>query len=181
MPDYSKSKIYTIRCKLDDTLIYVGATVQQLSVRYAEHKRHNRTSICKIVKEKFNNDWSQFYIELYENFSCNSKEELAKREGEIIRLIGTVNQCIAGRTREEWLEDHPEYKDTHKLICKSWRDNNQDKIIEYRELNKENRAEYDKNRPKVDCECGGKYSSSHKARHEKSKIHLDFLKLKQDQ
>ncbi len=30
MPDYKQGKIYTIRCKTDETLIYVGCTTQSL-------------------------------------------------------------------------------------------------------------------------------------------------------
>ncbi len=37
MQDYKNSKIYTIRCKNDPTLIYVGYTTQQLSQRWAQH------------------------------------------------------------------------------------------------------------------------------------------------
>ena len=40
MPDYTKGKIYTIRCKTDDTLIYVGSTIQPLSVRFGGHKKN---------------------------------------------------------------------------------------------------------------------------------------------
>ena len=35
MPDYKQGKIYTVRCKTDDTLIYVGSTTQPLSERMA--------------------------------------------------------------------------------------------------------------------------------------------------
>jgi hypothetical protein len=41
------------------------------------------------------------YIELYEMYKCNTKE-LVKREGEIIRQIGTLNKNIAGRTLKEY-------------------------------------------------------------------------------
>ncbi len=34
MPDYSKSKVYTVRCHLDQSLIYVGSTTQALSKRW---------------------------------------------------------------------------------------------------------------------------------------------------
>ncbi len=30
MPDYKQGKIHTIRCKTDDTLIYIGCTTQSL-------------------------------------------------------------------------------------------------------------------------------------------------------
>ena len=38
MPDYTKGKIYTIRNRIDDSLIYVGATTQPLYIRFSEHK-----------------------------------------------------------------------------------------------------------------------------------------------
>ena len=31
MPDYKQGKIYTVRCKTDDTLIYVGCTTELTS------------------------------------------------------------------------------------------------------------------------------------------------------
>ena len=36
----------------------------------------------------------------YENYPCENEEQLNKREGEIIREIGTVNKQIAGRTHK---------------------------------------------------------------------------------
>ena len=35
---YKRGKIYTIRCKYDDSLIYVGSTIQPLSVRMGAHR-----------------------------------------------------------------------------------------------------------------------------------------------
>jgi hypothetical protein len=40
------------------------------------------------------------------NFPCENKEQLNKREGEIIREIGTLNKKIAGRTQKEYIEDN---------------------------------------------------------------------------
>ena len=51
------------------------------------------------------NDW---YIELYEDCPCDRKEELNKREGQVIREIGLLNKEIAGRTFEEYREDKKE-------------------------------------------------------------------------
>ncbi len=45
--------------------------------------------------------FDKFYIELYELYSCNKKEESTKREGEMIRKIGTFNSEMAGRTKPE--------------------------------------------------------------------------------
>ena len=102
MPDYSKAKIYTISCKTDETSIYVGSTVQPLSYRFSGHKRSQDTSIYKHIKNKYNGDWSNWYIELYEEFPCENKEQLKRKEGEIIRLIGTINRyMLIGLTTEE--------------------------------------------------------------------------------
>ena len=110
MPDYSKGKIYTIRNRNDDTKIYVGSTIQPLAVRFAGHKRDCKTERCKNFKIyiEVNNDWDNWYIELYEYYPCNSKEELLKREGEVIRLIGTLNMKISGRNYKEWYIDNIE-------------------------------------------------------------------------
>jgi hypothetical protein len=107
---YKNGKIHTIICKTDDTLIYVGSTIQPLFKRWYEYK-------SKIYDEKYNGSLYQkiqetniedWYIELYEDFPTERKELLHKREGEVIREIGTINQQIAGRTRKEWREVNEE-------------------------------------------------------------------------
>ena len=84
---YKNGKIYTIRCKNDDTLIYVGSTTQPLFKRWYEHK-------FRLKNEKYNNILNQkmketniedWYVELYEDFPTERKEQLNKRQGEIIK------------------------------------------------------------------------------------------------
>ena len=65
---YKNGKIYTLRCKNDDTLIYVGSTVQPLFKRWHQHKKNsiNEKSIkynyalYKKIRETNIEDW---YIE----------------------------------------------------------------------------------------------------------------------
>ena len=45
-------------------------------------------------------------MELYEEFSCENKEQLNKREGEITRKIGTLNKRIEARTQKEYKETY---------------------------------------------------------------------------
>jgi len=125
MPDYSKSKIYTIRCKTDDNLIYVGSTIQPLAVRFGGHKAVCNTEKHKnrLIYKTINNDFTNWYIELYELYPCNNKEELLKREGEIIREIGTLNVCIPNRTHKEWRDDNKDkiylyYQNKQEAILK---------------------------------------------------------------
>jgi len=76
---------------------------------------------------------------LYERFPCNDRAELCKREGEVIREIGTINKQIAGRTVKEWYVDN---RDKHLAKCKNWQANNHDKCLEYKKKWRENNPEY---------------------------------------
>jgi len=141
MPNYQNGKIYTIRCRADDTKIHVGSTTMTLSKRIAEHR------YASVNKEKTKTRWynevEDWDIELYENCPCENKEQLCKREGEIIREIGTLNKQIAGRTAKEWGKDNPDKK---RASCKNYHENHCEERLEYkkeyREGNKEKMATY---------------------------------------
>ena len=135
---YLRGKIYTIRCTSDNSLIYVGSTIETLSQRFSRHhsncynekERGYNMLLYKTIRTK---EWDDFYIELYENYPCKSKEELNKREGEIIRQIGTMNVKISGnvvdkkeymkkyyiKNKNKWfsdeaIEQRKEYEQTEK-------------------------------------------------------------------
>ena len=91
MIDYSKSKIYTIRNQNDTSLIYVGSTTQQLSKRWGEHKSDSKLCPLRKLYRLINGKWDDWYIELYQSYPCNNREELQQKEREIIRLIGNLN------------------------------------------------------------------------------------------
>ena len=157
---YKNGKIYTIRCKNDDTLIYVGSTIQPLFKRWHAHKKNLNNEKCNnILYQKIREtNIEDFYIELYEEFSCENKEQLNKREGEIIREIGTLNKRIEGRT-------YKEYNDDNKSKRKENYNNNKDKILqkqkEYRDSNKELISErkkiYNKNNKEIISEKNKEY------------------------
>ena len=145
MPDYSKGKIYTIRNRNDDTKIYVGSTIQPLAVRFAGHKRDSKTERCKTFKLyiEVNNDWDNWYIELYENKSCNNKEELCKREGEIIREIGTLNSRIAGRDdKQYYIENADKIKQYYFEKAELFLEKNKQYYIENAEKLREYKRQY---------------------------------------
>jgi hypothetical protein len=127
MPNYQDGKIYTIRCRTDNTLIYVGSTTMTLPRRIAEHRFASVNNNSRKLYQSVNGEWDNWYIELYEVFPCENKQELNKREGEIIREIGTLNCEIAGRTRKEWAKDNP---DKVKLIAQRTRQNHREERLE---------------------------------------------------
>ena len=93
MPDYSKGQVYTIRSFKTEE-VYVGSTCQRLSKRLYDHKAAFRRRGCltpyctsfEILKH------GDAYIELVESSPCKSREELLKREGEIMRSRVCVNK-----------------------------------------------------------------------------------------
>ena len=107
MPDYSKGKIYTIRNYDDIDLIYVGSTAQKLTDRFGQHKRDCIKYPNLLLYSKVNNNWNNWYIELHENYPCITREELGRREGEVMReLKATLNKKIEGRTQKEYYIDN---------------------------------------------------------------------------
>ena len=123
MVNYQNGKIYTIRCKTDDTLIYVGSTTQTLSQRMTQHrsKYKGKKQNCSLFKYIIDDNWCDWYIELYELYPCNEKCELERREGEITREIGTINYQIAGRTNKEYYNDTKEHH--AELVRKNYEKN----------------------------------------------------------
>ena len=104
---YNNGKIYKI-VDVGYNLCYIGSTTEELSQRMARHRYHykyftegkkqNFITIFKIF-EQFGVEHCK--IELVELYPCNSRMELEKREGEIIRETECINKVVVGRTRHE--------------------------------------------------------------------------------
>ncbi len=166
MPDYQNGKIYTIRCRDDPELIYVGSTTQPLSQRWQEHKRHSKNPkhnsynihFYQVLRDK---GIDNFYIELYIECPCENREQLTKHEGKLIREIGTINTRIAGRTDKEYQEDN---KDKIKQYDKQYYINNKERLLTI-----------------ITCNCGCNTTIGSKTRHEKTKKHLNLINIKNSQ
>ena len=198
MPDYQQGKIYTIRCRIDDSMIYVGSTTQSLAKRWDGHKVKSRKEgmLNRLIYKKVNNEWKNWYIELYELYPCSCKEELCRKEGEIIRLIGNLNTQLPCRTQEEqkekkaedfkkWNENNKEHRLIYsKEYGKKYYDENKNKLLEqykkYRDENKDKekerqRKKYQDNKEIITCVCGCNSTKHNLNRHLKSKRHIDLM------
>jgi hypothetical protein len=160
MPDYSKGKIYCLRSSHTDC-IYIGSTTQTLSQRFRDHK--NDYKCWKDGKRHFISsfeilDFDDAYIELLEDCSCERKEQLLKREGQLIREMDCVNKFIPGRTDKEWREDNKVEIARKKKI---WVNENRDSVLEKKRQyycnNKEKYAEQYKNYRKENREKLAEY------------------------
>ena len=152
--DYQNSKIYKIESITGEGQIYIGSTTKKyLSQRMQGHKHdYKRWKEGKHHKVSSSSIFDLYGVEnckitLLENVDCQSKDELLAREGYYIRTLECVNKQIAGRSEAE-------YNKTYRLKYK-------DQISIYQ--NK-----------KFNCDCGGQYTTSHKARHYKSILHNDW-------
>ena len=185
--DYSKGKIYTIRSYTNDD-IYIGSTIQTLTDRKASHTRDykgyliqkaNYVSSYEILK------YNDYYIELLELYPCSCLEELKKREGHFIRKMKCVNKNIPGRTQAEYYIDN---KDKLLKYQEEYNNDNKDKINKYKkehyqknanEIKKKTKEYYHLNKThlnsKQECECGGKYTNTHKSCHMKSNKHQNYI------
>lgn len=160
-PNYQNGKVYALRSHQTPE-IYIGSTTQPLHVRFGEHKRSykkfkngktNYTSSFKLL------DYDDCYIELVQKYPCNDRNELNKREGEVIRETYCVNKYVAGRSYQEYREENKQEINNKKKAY--YRENKQ-------EIN-------NKQKQKFNCECGGRYTLSHKSNHFKTKIHRNFI------
>ena len=203
---YKRGVIYTIRNRNDDTLIYVGSTINNLSKRFNTHKMDcKKKKSGSLYTHIENDDWTDWYIELYENCPCNNKKELERREGQVIREIGTINKNVAGRTDVEYYievdrerkikyrsENIDKVKEEKRLFYernidkikeknKIWRENNTDKIKELSRDYYINNIDIikEKSKEKVCCDiCGSfirKYDIQRHMRAKKCMKHLNHL------
>jgi len=109
MNKYQNGKIYTIRSPHTEKF-YIGSTCQTLCKRFYKHNHDTQNlSSHKII------NLGDAYIELLELFPCNSKDELNKREHELIRLnkdnIVNIKLSVGLPEKEQkkiWHEDHRE-------------------------------------------------------------------------
>lgn len=203
MNEYLNGKIYKLYDTTDPSLVYIGSTILELKKRLVKHEEKYRifvkngnkptlnTSFCSSYTILKNNNYK---IELIENYPCNSKKELRKREGQHQRKMECVNLLIAGRTSVEYFEDNreiisnkkkekyktdPEYR--KKALERSVRQRmkNPDKIKEYqknyREKNRENLSKYCKeyHSQKIHCDiCNVTMRLDNLKKHLKTKKHL---------
>jgi group I intron endonuclease len=168
--------IYKIYCKDENVKdCYVGST-KDFNKRIIKHK-----SICKKSDRllynfiRNNGGFNNFNIEIIETLICENKNEALTRERFWIEeLKSNLNKVIPSRTFKEYMINYIENNNT--IITeqrKKYYEENKNLIIE------KNKQYYVNNKEiilqKCLCICGNYYTKKHKARHEKSKKHQDYL------
>ena len=153
---YSNGKIYKIVCNVTG-MVYIGSTIKTTDQRlhrhraaYTRYKKVSRPymSSFEILKQ------ADYRIELIEEFPCDNRIELCKREIVFITEMNCVNSMMP-------------YIDP---IDKTERRRTQSK------------KHYLKNRSRLSeviyCECGRTYTKSHRTRHNKTQHHQKCIETK---
>jgi hypothetical protein len=84
MPDYSKGRIY--RLFHSDGRFYIGSTCSPLYTRKSQHKWNQHFFKA--------DEWKEVQIVLIELYSCANKEELFKKENEILLPFLKDDKCL---------------------------------------------------------------------------------------
>jgi hypothetical protein len=193
MERYQLGKIYKITSEHTDK-IYVGSTCKKLLCqRLAAHS--SNFNQWKKGKTDYTSSFEllglgSVQITLLEAYPCETKDELLAKEKYWIEQYkdNIVNKNIPIRTIDEKKEIrkkhdkkyYEEYKEKISEKQKKYCEENKQIIIEkakkYYEENKEKAKKYyEENKQIIICECGSNIQLVCKARHERTKKHLNFL------
>ena len=134
MSDYTKAIIYKLVCKdLNITDCYVGSTTN-----FKHRKICHKSSCTNLNDKKYNfkiyefirdnGGWNNWDLIMVEEFPCDNKLQLHKREREVIETLkATLNCDIPSRTQKEYKKQY--YKDNNEK-CKQYREANKEKFNE---------------------------------------------------
>jgi hypothetical protein len=155
--DYSKTIIYKIQHIEDDSLLYVGSTTD-FTRRKSQHKHHCNNNNSKNYNQKKyqmirdNGGWDAFIMIEIEKFPCRDSREARRREDAVMREM----KCTMNMRKS-----HCGF-DTRQEYSKQHYKDNKETINE-----------------KFHCECGGKFTRAHMAKHKKTKKHINFMNNQQ--
>ena len=113
-----------------NNLAYIGSTCQALGIRMIQHRvdmrKHQHYKLYQAINEFGRH---AFYIELLEDYPCQKREELLKREGKKIREHQReLNTIVSVRTKQEYRQDKfQQIQNKQKEIY----ERNRSKLIKY--------------------------------------------------
>ena len=123
MPNYNNGKVYKIVNNIDN-MIYIGSTTTRLCQRMNVHRCHmrNNNNNATLYKHMRELGLENFTIVLIEDYSCNSKDQLLRRERYIFDLHD--KQVLLNSNRP--IVTCVERIQYNKKNCKIWYNNNRE-------------------------------------------------------
>lgn len=166
--EYQDGKIYKIT---GGGLTYYGSTKNKLNKRFNIHKNDLNCASKQII------ELGGAIIELVELFPCETLNELLWRERWYIENNECVNIYLPIVTEEERKKkNNNRSNQRHYKNKKECNKNSLQYYYNHKEERKEQIAY--KHSIMFTCECGSISTIGHKARHIKSKKHIQYLELK---
>ena len=178
--DFSKGLIYTIVCKTDETLLYVGSTTN-LTQRKNLHKKacinekHKDHNLQVYVMIRANGGWDSFEMKPVKEHPCDNKIQLVIEEERIRKeMKANLNTNRAYITPEE-----------HKEQIKEWNKNNAEYVAEQQKQYYQKNAEqilertkqhYEKNKQQISDQRKQHYEKNKEQINERRRIKRQELK-----
>jgi hypothetical protein len=139
--DYKNSKIYKLQH--EDGHFYYGSTTGTLAERTRKHKVKSIAHPDRRVYKHINGEWEKVRAVLVEDFPCENKAQLTKREDEFIqkelsnplclnhyRASGTDRPATGKKCREK-------HKDERNAYSIAYNTANKERIAEKRKANRD--------------------------------------------
>ena len=194
--------IYSIVCKTNPELIYVGSTTLYKQRKW-QHTTNSKTSTKPLYELiRSNGGWDNFVMSEIKHFECDTRKQGYEEEDKyMVEMKATMN---SNKSSFDAKRPHEPKLKKEKKDIKEQRRQNTDKINEaqrkyyqehkeerkaYRESIAEEQKEYKKkwyedhkeerikkNQEEYTCACGKVGKLTNKARHEKTQFHVEFLK-----
>jgi hypothetical protein len=181
MPNYKNGKIYAIIDKVDEEVLYVGSTTNQVYNRMGNHRFkardvNGRNYNQPIYKKMRIVGIDNVGVIEVEKFSCNTRTELEKREQFWIDDLEPSENCKQAGVEATGYAYHKAYAENNKESVKAAKRKyacaNKEKIHAYREIYR---------KLLFKCSCGREIANGERSSHMKSKNHHNLLKIKEEE
>lgn len=184
--------IYSLYDHLDG-LCYIGSTTKSIEWRLKKHESKYKCYVngtyskflspFKILR---NGDYD---ISLLKQVEVSSIQKLREIEGDFIKKTDCVNKLVAGQTRKQYRDRNKEniknkgkiyyeqnsesIKNKQKLYYEQNSEVIKEKQRQYEQRNKERTKQ--RKTTKITCVCGSTICKGDKAKHERTKKHINFI------
>jgi predicted GIY-YIG superfamily endonuclease len=117
---YENSKVYKLQH--EDGHFYIGSTYAELRERFRKHKEHSIEHPDRRVYKHINNQWDNVRILLIEEFPCENKQQLLRREDEHIQkelknplCLNCIGATFNVEKRRDYVQNYnSSYYEEHK-------------------------------------------------------------------
>ena len=119
-------KIYKIVCNITKE-VYIGSTCDTIEERLKTHHQKNNRAVSKLILAR-----GDYYIELIEDYPCETKPQLLWRERHYYDTVDCINLVPPIVSAEEAKANRQQYRDGRKeqkrITDKQYRENNAEAV-----------------------------------------------------